>query len=862
MRNKQTMLIIILLLVIFPNVSSFEMNKKTDFITSGIYEKGYRYNIQGWVYLHIEGEPYDRGYQYGYLAANEIIDMIQRWSNLAHDINILKLFLIKNLPKNYDKLSEFWWKICRTKSMRFFEKHIPMEYKQEIKGITDGMNAQGIKLFGRNITYEDIVASQFVQEVLYAFFKWNFRRFHPIRNLINTIKETNYEDFGHCRAIIATGDATADCGVVVAHATIFYKYIAQRCNFILDIKPSNGYRFIMTCPPGSLWSQEDYYQNEKGIILTETELVPQGPFNIRKTPKGIRSRTAIQYSSSIDEVIEKLQKGNNGLIPNEWLIADTKTKEIARLEQALYNTVITRTKNGVFTSSSVPHNDKIEKELWGLIPKALAVKLFPGNNKYTSFVIKKFDVLIKNYYGKIDVEIIKKILTTNPISNGITDIKITNSKLMKNIGLITYFGNPNETQWIPKDNEINKFKGVTVLPSTGWVEIIPFDSEPVLLQKNGKNNGFENSGKVLLNYETENIGTIDYSSNIVDDDIVYTAISTGSIYAINNPTGKKVWSKNINEKIVDFVINDNLLYLGTNTGLYAINKKTGNMEWEQKIGEVVSKPIVYKNFVISGFSDGEINAFDLYSGKNKQLYKFDDVTYISEIVKDTMYICSGQSCYSFNVDKKEINWESKTKAPTVAAPKIDQETVYFGSWDGYLYALNASTGLPKWKFKTGWGIVCTPFVTNESVFIGSLDNNFYALNKNNGNIIWYFTCNAAIHSNPIVYGEYVFFGCDDGRFYALNKTNGVLAWSFAPKYCITNDNAYNYITTPILSNPFVNNSIVYFGANGCIYALDTQTYEKEKQLDERTDNNCYIFLIVIFIIAIFIYSFIKRMIRG
>jgi len=248
------MLFFILFLLIFPNCLSSEINTKTDFITSGVYEKGYRYNIQGWVFVHIEGKPYERGFQYGYLASNEILDMIQRWSNLAHDIKFMKLFLIKNLPKNYDKLSELWWKICKSKSMRFFEKNVPMEYKEEMRGIKDGMNAKGAKLFGKNIEYEDIVASQFVQDVLYAFFQWNFKRFHPIRNLLYAIKQIlnkkNYnEDFGHCRAIIATGDATTDGSVVVAHATtFFYKYITQRCNFILDIKPSSGYRFLMTAP--------------------------------------------------------------------------------------------------------------------------------------------------------------------------------------------------------------------------------------------------------------------------------------------------------------------------------------------------------------------------------------------------------------------------------------------------------------------------------------------------------------------------------------------------------------------------------------------------------------------------------------
>ena len=34
--------------------------------------KGYRYEKDGWTYLHIEGTPYERGYQHRYLMAPEI----------------------------------------------------------------------------------------------------------------------------------------------------------------------------------------------------------------------------------------------------------------------------------------------------------------------------------------------------------------------------------------------------------------------------------------------------------------------------------------------------------------------------------------------------------------------------------------------------------------------------------------------------------------------------------------------------------------------------------------------------------------------------------------------------------------------
>src|SRR5215217_4447251 len=36
------------------------------------YEKGYRYEQAGWVVLHVEGDPYARGYQHGRLLSAEI----------------------------------------------------------------------------------------------------------------------------------------------------------------------------------------------------------------------------------------------------------------------------------------------------------------------------------------------------------------------------------------------------------------------------------------------------------------------------------------------------------------------------------------------------------------------------------------------------------------------------------------------------------------------------------------------------------------------------------------------------------------------------------------------------------------------
>ena len=49
----------------------------------------------------------------------------------------------------------------------------------------------------------------------------------------------------------------------------------------------------------------------------------------------MRSRKALQYSNSIDDYVRIMLDGNNGGYANDWLIGDTKTNEVAKLELGL-----------------------------------------------------------------------------------------------------------------------------------------------------------------------------------------------------------------------------------------------------------------------------------------------------------------------------------------------------------------------------------------------------------------------------------------------------------------------------------------------------------------------------------------------
>ena len=98
---------LLLVQVIFLSTVPAEDNQTTS-TSPDQYEFAYRYNAQGWIYVYIQGEPYDRGYQHGYLLSAEIIDAIHRWSNIIHNHPRLKPLTGDISSARYDKVSERW----------------------------------------------------------------------------------------------------------------------------------------------------------------------------------------------------------------------------------------------------------------------------------------------------------------------------------------------------------------------------------------------------------------------------------------------------------------------------------------------------------------------------------------------------------------------------------------------------------------------------------------------------------------------------------------------------------------------------------------------------------------------------------
>ncbi|MFH1382270.1 MAG: PQQ-binding-like beta-propeller repeat protein [Chloroflexota bacterium] len=153
-------------------------------------------------------------------------------------------------------------------------------------------------------------------------------------------------------------------------------------------------------------------------------------------------------------------------------------------------------------------------------------------------------------------------------------------------------------------------------------------------------------------------------------------------------------------------------------------------------------------------------------------------------------------------------WAFATGASIHSSPAVVAGTIYVGSQDGKLYAIDAATGMERWNYQTGSWVESSPAVANGIVYFGSNDGKLYALNAQTGEKIWDFKTRYAVMSSPAVAHGIVYFGTDDFHICALDALKGTKRWD-------------RQTEGSVVSSPVVANGILYAGSgDGFLYALD------------------------------------------
>jgi hypothetical protein len=419
--------------------------------------KGYRYPQSGWIVVHIEGEPYERGLQHGRLLASDIAAHLRSFAQVI----------------NYKAPNETW-KTVRTFANAVFLRKFDKEYLEEMKGIADGAAAAGARFDNRPVDLVDVVALNCWSEIeslgeAIAATPTGLESelFHDPQPQAKPVPRGQ-----HCSAFAATGPATADGKIVFGHITMFGLYPANFYNIWLDVKPAKGHRFVMCCYPGAIQSGMDYYLNDAGLLINETT-ISQTRFNVDGLTCASRIRKAIQYSDTIDKAVEFLAKDGNGLYTNEWLLGDINTNEIAMFELGTYATRLWRSSQDQWFGDTPGF-------YWGcnnLKDMEVRLETIPsvqGKPANMIFQPKQRDITWQKFYhknrGKIGVDFAKEVFSSPIIATprASLDAKFTTTAMAKKLESWAMYGPPTGTTWEPTEIEKQKYPEVKALVAHPW----------------------------------------------------------------------------------------------------------------------------------------------------------------------------------------------------------------------------------------------------------------------------------------------------------------------------------------------------------------------------------------------------------
>jgi outer membrane protein assembly factor BamB len=206
---------------------------------------------------------------------------------------------------------------------------------------------------------------------------------------------------------------------------------------------------------------------------------------------------------------------------------------------------------------------------------------------------------------------------------------------------------------------------------------------------------------------------------------------------------------------------------------------------------------------------------------------------------------------SSNPTLKAVAWEFRTNGEIVSSPLVVGATVYIGSRDHFLYALDTARGALRWKFETQGPVSSSPGYRDGVVYVGSVDGRLYAVDAATGKQRWVFKTLGesrfiapGIHgatprtemmadpfdvflSSPTIVGDMLYFGSGDHNVYALDAATGALRWKFAT-------------ANVVHASPAVADGLLYVGSwDRNMYALDALTGQERWRFQTGNDTTIY-----------------------
>ncbi|GAB3030049.1 outer membrane protein assembly factor BamB [Bowmanella dokdonensis] len=247
---------------------------------------------------------------------------------------------------------------------------------------------------------------------------------------------------------------------------------------------------------------------------------------------------------------------------------------------------------------------------------------------------------------------------------------------------------------------------------------------------------------------------------------------------------------------------------------------TPKVIWEEEVGEGVGehfsrlRPAVAYDKVFAADRHGQIKAFDKTSGKviwEQNFALFGEQAWWSGVSRlwqkgasariagglvaayDSLYFgTENGDVYALNAETGETRWHTKVKGEVLARPAVSDGLVIINTGAGVMFALDAETGEQQWLYESevpplSLRGISAPTVNSGGAIVGTASGKVAIVIMENGQIAWEQAVTAAsgateldrivdIDVEPLVLGGVIYVISFDGSLAALELRSGRTIW--------------------------------------------------------------------------------------
>ncbi len=267
---------------------------------------------------------------------------------------------------------------------------------------------------------------------------------------------------------------------------------------------------------------------------------------------------------------------------------------------------------------------------------------------------------------------------------------------------------------------------------------------------------------------------------------LFAAANDGFIYCLNTQTGSLIWSfPTRTENLSELYVNQGIVYVITsNNTLYALEALSGKQIWiyarpdaslfSVRMG---SRPIVYQNKLYTAFSDGSLMAFQAKTGLVEweksfiSTKKFKDLDSNIIINNNTLFFSSfDNKTYALDLTTNELKW-SFEGGGAIGDFLILGSFICFSTSESGVKCLDQDTGMVKWEYTLKKGIASSPVSLNGLLVFGETQGPLRVINVNTQTEVAHFYSGRGISATSLAVSE----GSDKGMIYFVSNESYIYA---------------------------------------------------------------------------------------